>query len=159
MQNPTSSLSLTLSLGAYTAGMCIGGVLQLAVEKYRCLALEGLTINDSDNKKAPLDFLFFDQAPTGTFTDAATPTISAADCAKVIARHSVAAADYLTLGGVAVATQANLNKIIAGLAQVGTLYIVVLLASGASSTTWTGASNLTIRPCLKHVPFITSFTK
>ena len=159
MQNPDSALQLTLSLGAYTAGMCLGGLIAITVEKYKSLSLESLHVSDADNKKAPLDILFFDVQPAGTFTDAAAPTISAADSKLITARASVAAADYVTNGGIGIATPGNVQKMVCGTGQSGTIWALVLLASGASSTTYTAAGNLTIRPTLVYVPGVTTLNR
>lgn len=101
--------TLAVTVAAYSAGNCVGGLLTLT-SAMRISGGSGawakLTITDHANQKAPLDILLFKSSPAGTFTDhAAFPTMTAADNALVSARISIAASDWVTVGGSAYVTK------------------------------------------------------
>jgi hypothetical protein len=98
----------TINAGAYGAGNNVGGLLTLTnflrVGGPFSGLLQSLVVVEVGTQKAPIDVLIFRSLPAGTFTDhAAFPTLSAADAALIIQRIPVAAADYVTVGGVSVA--------------------------------------------------------
>lgn len=66
------------------------------------LAAEGLltsiVIVDVDNEGVQIDFVFFDTAPTGTYTKNSAAAIDAADTSKVIGHASIATTAYITVG-------------------------------------------------------------
>lgn len=101
--------TVTVTAGAYSAGNCVGGLLTLT-SAMRISGGSGawakLTMTDHANQKAPLDILLFKSSPAGTFTDhSAFPTMSTADNALVSCRISVAASDWVTIGGSAYLTK------------------------------------------------------
>lgn len=93
----------------YTAGDNVGG--RMLIDGFGTFGaglLKDVTITDFDNQKAALTLLFFDSLPAATFTNnAAFPALAAADLAKVIGKVEIAATDYTTFNGRAVATVAT----------------------------------------------------
>lgn len=153
MLDPISPITLALSLTAYSAGDCIGGLLEVAGQKYKALLLQSLCIVDGDNQKPPLDILIFDSQPTGTFTDNVALTLTAADARKIIARVSIATGDFITVGGVGVACPSNLARFASGIAGEGTIYMAIVVATGGSPT-WLATNNLTVRPGFGYAPTV-----
>lgn len=107
----TTSIAPTLAVTAalYAAGNCVGGLLTLT----SAMRISGgtgawakLNLTDHANQKAPLDILLFHSSPAGAFTDkSAFPTMSVADNALVSCRISIAATDWVTIGGSAYCTK------------------------------------------------------
>ena len=136
--NPTISLPAT----QYTSGDVVGGKLTVSgaiTFPAGTAMLQSLLILDKSNQKAALTIIVFDADPSAsTFTDNSAPVINAADVSKIIRKVNVAAADYETVGGIAIADLAALSKIVEA-ASGTTLYIVITTtgtptyASGALS--------------------------
>ena len=134
-----------LSLAAYTAEDCVGGVLAFAGAA-SAYANEGvikrLTIIDADKEDAVLRLYLFDADPSATAdTDAATFLPAAADLAKLIGFKAIAAADYKdsTSDSVAVFEMDMPFVLAAG----GTTLYGVLVCTG--TPTYTAADDLTVK--------------
>ena len=70
--------------------------------------LLGVTAVERGTQKAPLDILLFSAQPAATFTDrSAFPTLTEADAQLIIAKVEVAAADYVTVGGISSAVESG----------------------------------------------------
>ena len=95
-----------IDTAAYTAGDNVGGRLLIdGFGPHGTGVLKHVTVTDFDNQRAALTILFFESLPAATFTNnAAFPALTAADLARVIGKVEVAAADYTTFNGRAVAT-------------------------------------------------------
>lgn len=75
------------------------------------LAAEGLltsiVVVDVDNEGIQIDFVFFDTAPTGTYTKNGASAIDAADTSKIIGKASILITEYITIGTDKIGTTAN----------------------------------------------------
>lgn len=103
--------------GAYSSGDAIGvdtpllSVLRSGV----CTGiLQSLVITDRDNQKAPIEFLFFRDDPVTSAVNNTAYAIAAADDTKFLGKVSVAAADYVTIGTVAVASISGIGLPVVG---------------------------------------------
>lgn len=102
----STSIQSTLTVStspAYTAGDNVGGIVTLTnAMRYSggTGVLQNLLVVDHSNQKPNLDILFFKSTPAATFTDnGAFPTLSQADDALVVCRISIAASDWVSVGG------------------------------------------------------------
>lgn len=128
---------------AYTAGDAVGGKQTLAsalrVASGTAL-LESISITDLGNQKAALEIIIFDSDPAAaTITDNAAFAWST-DITKVLGHITVAAADYVTIAGEAVATLSGLNIVLKGAAT--TLYAAVV---AVGTPTYTATTDLKFR--------------
>ena len=141
----------TISTSIYAAGDVVGGALRLrrALHPYRSGILRTVLVLDDDNEKAVLTCLFFKAEPATVAADNASYTLTAADMANLVGRVNVAAADYETVGGQAVAKVA-VNDVMDGYvgdssqnndATVGDLWVVPVITSG--TPTFTATADLT----------------
>jgi hypothetical protein len=135
---------LTVSTSAYSAGNCVGGLITLTGALRTGGPLTGLLqsvfVADKSNQKAALDLLFFTSIPAGTFTDhAAFPTLTQADALLVRRRVSIAASDYVTVGGSAFADISAIGKVISGAAT--TLYLAI---ATTGTPTYANAADLQV---------------
>lgn len=125
--------TLTITAGAYSAGDVVGGLLSLAVQS----AGGGGTIRrvvlvDDDNEKAALTLYFFTDAPTEIADNAPfAPVI--ADLKKLISTLDIAATDYVTLNGNAVAIKSSFDPI-DYVTPTGKLYIYIVTPTGSTPT-------------------------
>lgn len=114
---------------AYTSGDSVGGKITAGAiaNAFGQGVLKDLVVVDKANQKQPLTFLFFDQDPSaGTYTNNGAVTLDPADALKVIAKVNVAAADYETVGGKAVAA-VEVSKVVKGTPDSNrTLYLLVV---------------------------------
>ena len=95
--------SLTVSTSpAYSSGDCIGGLLTFQVPP-GSFALQSVTVTDVDAQTPALSVIFFESTPAGTTTDNVALAIST-DRLKILGVVAVAATDYVTVGGVSIAT-------------------------------------------------------
>jgi hypothetical protein len=131
---------------AYTAGDSVGTkitLLNAVLAGGGEASLKSVTITDLSNQKPTLEILIFNSDPTGTtFTDNGALTLASADLAKVIARVTVAAGDWVTVGTRGVASLALDRVLVASGATNTTLY-ACLMATG--TPTFTGTSDITLR--------------
>lgn len=95
--------------------------------------LESILVIDSDQQAAGLVFDFF-SVPPGTKTDKVAYALSATEALNFLGRVSVAAGDYVTAGGVSVATVTSLNLPIRNGASDANLYLVVSVLTGSTPT-------------------------
>jgi hypothetical protein len=106
----------TVSLTAYTAGDVIGGALTLT-NAVRITSgtgvLQSLQLFDAANQKPTGTILLFDASLAGTYADNAAPTWNTADFAKCLGAFPVAASDWVTVNGRAVATVRGVNLAVA----------------------------------------------
>ena len=125
IQSPT----VTVTAGAYHANDNIGGLLTLtnvAESPGVGLRLTQISVVDSANQKAQLEFLFFSSNPSAsTFTNNDAPVIHANDVSKYLGRVAVMASDYLTVGAKAVACVSNIGLALVANAS-RNLYCVIL---------------------------------
>lgn len=109
--------TLTVTAAAYSAGNDVGGLITLT-NAMRISGgtgvLQNLLVVDHSNQKPTLDILFFKSTPAATFTDkSAFPTLSQADDALVVCRVSIAATDWVTVGGSGFASPVFQPKVVA----------------------------------------------
>lgn len=137
--------AITTTAPQYTAGDVVGGVLTLTAavrSSGGAGLLQSLLVTDRANQKAPLTILLFDSAPAGTYTDnAACPTLGA-DTAKLIRKVNVVAADYETIGGVAVADLAAVSKVVKAS---GSADLKAVVVTTGTPTYGANATDLSIR--------------
>lgn len=95
---PVYPIQPTLDTSLYATGDNLDTILVLK----GALAAEGLLVSievyDADNEGIQIDFMFFDSAPTGTYTKNSAAAIDAADISKVIGHASVLSTEYITIG-------------------------------------------------------------
>jgi hypothetical protein len=107
---------LTVSTSAYSIGHNIGGLLTLAGAVRTSggkAVLQSIFVADKSNVKAALEILLFAASPAATFTDrAAFPTLAQADTLLTRRRISIAATDYVTVGGSAFAEIGAIGKLV-----------------------------------------------
>lgn len=139
MPNPTGGITrtieaaLTVNTGAYSANDNVGGIIELP--NFFNMpggsgVLQSLFMSDRSDQDAVLELLFFDELPTDTYTNnAAMPTLSNTDFEKLVARVSVAAADWGTQGGVAMATVSNLGRALKAPKGTTSLWMVIAVTS------------------------------
>jgi hypothetical protein len=128
---------------AYTSGDSVGAK-QTIASAVRTSGgtgiLQNLTVTDKGNQKAALEILIFDSDPTaGTYTDNGATALST-DLAKVIARISVAATDYITIDSKAVAKVA-VGQVVKASGSTS-LYAV---ATTTSTPTYASTTDLTFK--------------
>lgn len=114
-----------IDTGAYTAGDCVGPLLEfdaLGAQTNRGV-LKTLTVTDDAAQAAALTFLFFREKPTGTFTNNSPNAISKADLQKVVAKVNVAADDYETINSKSIAT-IDVSQVVCGDPQYRKLFAV-----------------------------------
>ena len=145
----TAAPTITVSTSpAYSAGDLVGGKLTLS-SLLRTSGgtglLQSILLRDTSNQKAALELIIFDSDPSSTtFTDNGALSINAADVPKIIRRISIAAADYVTIGSMAVADTDPVSKVLKAASGVD-LYACLVAATGSTPTyASTSALSLTI---------------
>jgi len=134
-----------LSLAAYTAEDCVGGLLTFA-NAASVYASEGvikrITVIDADKEKAAGKLYFFNADPSSAVdTDAASFLPAAADLAKLIGVKAIAAADFVDSTSDSVAVYEMDMAFV--LAAAGTSLFAVFVCDG--TPTYTAATDLTIK--------------
>lgn len=111
-QTKTITPDLAVTLSAYTIGDVVGGLITINVSGGAATGgggvLRRLMLVDDADQKEPYTLYLFDQKP-GVIAndDAFAPTV--ADLKKMIAKVSIAAGDYVTLNGNAIAIKEQLE--------------------------------------------------
>ena len=135
----------TISTSAYVSGYVVGGLITIsgaARINGGVVTVQDLLIIDEANQRAPLTLLFFDSPPAGTYTDhAACPTLGE-DADKVIGQVNVAASDYTTTGGAAIAHKQNLSFVLPNNNNDTSLRLVMVTTG---TPTYTAADDLMIK--------------
>ncbi len=130
-------VALTLDTSIYAAGDVLSDV--VAVSNVcrnidEAALLRSLTLLDEDDQAAALDiYLLSANVTIGAFNGA--PSISDANARNLLAKIAVAAADYVDLGGVRVASYNNLDRVLKPVS--GTRDIYVAAVNGAGTPTYT----------------------
>lgn len=112
MQSTKNSPLAITTNGAYGAGDVVGGLLQFPMtgQQGDNGILQDLLLVDAAENDAELYVIFFNENPSAsTLTNNAAPTIHASDLAKIAAIVHVEAADWISIGGCAVASL-NVSK-------------------------------------------------
>jgi hypothetical protein len=134
--------ALAVAIAAYAAGNNVGGVLTLANAMRKIGGsglIDSLVVVDHANQKAPLDVLIFE---SGAYVDkTAMPTLSQGDDVKLLARISVLATDYVTVGGSAVASLGALRKVVAAVGSADLKAVI----STSGTPTYANAADLMVR--------------
>lgn len=129
------SVTPTIDTNIFAAGDAVGGkqtFTSAALLSGGIAVLESLTVIDKGNQKPVIDIVFFDSDPTAaTITNNASFVFST-DVSKVVARVSVAAADYQTIDSIAIAQvpPATLREIVLKASGSANLFAAVILRSG-----------------------------
>ena len=134
------SIRPTVSLSAYHANDCVGGLIHVAagVQRNDQEILQSIHIADLANQKAGLVLVFFDAEPSaGTYTDHAAIDFSD-DAEKIIRSVLVNTSDYQTVGGIALA---DINIAQTLYQDVKDLHLAIMCTG---TPTFTGASDLKI---------------
>lgn len=108
-QTKTITPALVVTLDAYTIGDVVGGLITIDVSSAGGggVIRRVMLVDDADQKE-PFTLYLFDQKPSVIANDAAfAPTV--ADLKKIIAKVSIAAGDYETLNGNAIAIKEQLE--------------------------------------------------
>ena len=133
---PLADLTVTIPTvtGTYASGDNVGGKLTFTNAVGRngdALLLRNVTLVDLSNQKIVGELLIFDSDPSAsTSTDNAAQTIATADASKVIARVTIAAADYVTIDSKGIASLA-LNPRVLKAANSGRNLYAVFVTTGA----------------------------
>ncbi len=100
---------LVVTAGAYSANEVVGGLLEFEVGTGGGGGIvQRVTLTDSDNEKTAMKLYLFDELPT-TIADNATFAPTIGDLKNLVDIITIAAADYVTLNGEAVAIKRDLN--------------------------------------------------
>lgn len=129
------TITIANTATTYAAADCVGTLTEITnvpTNSNGVALLESITIRDSDNVKATLDFLIFVSTPTGTFTNDSAPTITAAEFAKAKAKIRIpnpdSAQSYLTVNSKAIYCLPNAGILIQ---PTTTSLFVLVLATAA----------------------------
>ncbi len=101
----------------YSIGEAVGGkqTLTSAVRVSGGKAIwDSLFAIDRANVKPQMELLIFDSDPTGAgaaYTDNATVAFGTGDADKLLHRHTIVTADWITVGGIALLSMGNLRKV------------------------------------------------
>lgn len=143
----TDQITPTLAVATlvYSSGNVVGGKLTLT-NAMRVSGgtgiLQSLLIIDNANQKAAFDILLFNADPSaGTYTDRVAFTFNVTDRAKLVRRVSVAATDYVTVGGVAIADISPGGKVLKAVATQNLFAIIVT----TGTPTYAATTDLVIR--------------
>lgn len=139
------TVATTVYAGATATPVCVGsGVLNFtnAMRKADGTGvLQSLDIVDTDNIKAPLMLILFNQNPSaGTYTDKSAPVFST-DSANIIRAIPINTSDYQVAGGVAIADLCPGSRILTG---VGSANIYGVLVTPGTPT-FTHSNALTVK--------------
>jgi hypothetical protein len=130
----------TISTGAYGTGDVIGGKLTISKALSQSGMLNHISVYDDDGEGVQLDFFFFAEDLTGTYTDNAAFTIAAADIPKWIGVASVATGDYFAANADKVATKTPIDIVLnSGIEGNEDLFCVCVIRS---TTTFTATTDL-----------------
>ena len=123
---------------AYSAGDVVGGLLTIDASGALVGAiLNRIVIADADNRKADFTLYLFRSAPT-VIADNAAFTLSFADAKKLSMAIAIPAANYTTIGSLAVGEVDGINRTLGG--GLGTIYGYLVL--GVATPTYTVTTNL-----------------
>lgn len=126
------TLALTVTAAAYTAGDSIGGKLTLAgavAAPGGSSLLQSVMLLDRANQKPQGTLLIFDSNPTAATLTDKTAFVFSTDDLKVTAAVPVVTADWVTINGKAVATLANIGRLVKAAAGQTTLYAAFVTTS------------------------------
>jgi hypothetical protein len=137
--------TIVVTAGAYGANDVVGGVIELPKvfrQEGRTVVLQDVFVLDAADQDPVLEILLFDQEPEQTYTnDAAMPTLDE-DIDKIVARVSVAAASYVTVGGLAAAYADDLGHPIKAAKGLSSLWAVIVVTS---TPTFAAVDDLRVR--------------
>lgn len=136
-------VTLTLDTAIYASGDVLAAT-QTIASAYRVnggrAVLESLVVVDQDDLGIALDVWFLD-TNVAIGTENAAPSITDADALKVLGRIAVAAADYVDLGGVRIATVRDLALVLENGDDSKNLYVAAVTGGAPTHT----ASGLVLR--------------
>lgn len=134
---------LPTTVGAYSAGNCIGGLITFAsaVRTPGTGIIESLNIFDLDHNAVALDLLLLDQAPSTTPVDKTTWSVTNNDAQKIIGRIAIGSSDWVTYNNIGFATEKGLGIAYKASAAAGTNLYGILLCNG-STPSFSGVSNI-----------------
>jgi hypothetical protein len=122
-------VSPTVDTAVYAANDNIGGKLTLSnvvPVGGQAAILDQVVLRDASNQKPVLEILIFDANPTAaTLTDNAA-IVPSTDISKIVARLSVVAGDWATVGSMGFATLKNLGVYVKPAAGGTTLYAALM---------------------------------
>ena len=130
---------------AYAAGNAIGAKLQFEniLGAKKTGVLHSLLITDRTNvARLPMEVLIFNADLTGAVVNRTAYTFDNADVPKLIRRISIAASDYINVGGVAIVDIRGIGGVLKSTNQ--DLW-VVCVATGAGSGNFTNTTDFNIR--------------
>jgi len=134
MDGKDTSVNPTISTSAYSAGQCIGAVLDfgaMARANNGGVLITSATLIDTSNQKQTIVLFLFNQNPTnGTYTDHATPTANATDMSYV--RGFIPFGTYSSISTMGASSIPNVGlHIVCGGSQTH-LYGVAIIAGAAT---------------------------
>jgi hypothetical protein len=106
----------TLTTTPYSIGDTLGGIQTItgATAPNGTGTLNSLHLTDIANQKKAMDIFIFESNPAAATTTDNAAFVFSTDTAKLLARVSVAGADYATVAGVATAVKSGLNITVKG---------------------------------------------
>lgn len=141
--------SPTVNTAVYADGQVLGTgnpyTLKMPEFAGASMILQSVLVRDRANQKIGIDFLFFTETPTGTYTDRTAFVIADADRSRYIGKFSIIAADYTTLAtGFAEATKDQIAKAIAKASgeTAGVLRMIAIIRGAAD---YVAATDLSAR--------------
>lgn len=138
------SVTFSVDTSAYASGDLIADTQEIDGVGFgwkHTVVLDSITLIDESDQKVALSFVFLN-ASTSLGTENSAPNISDANAtAAVLGQITFAATDYVDLGGVAVATKANLGLVLQTGAATDSLYVAIVNSTG--TPTYGAADDLT----------------
>lgn len=131
----------TITAGAYSANDAVGGKLQFKGVPAEHGLLHSITLIDKANQKAAMVLVLYDDDFTAD-TDNAAYSVESGDIDNIVGVVEIAAADYITVGSIAIATVRGLSLPIKNNKNEGTTY-AQLMTTG--TPTYASTTDLIIK--------------
>jgi hypothetical protein len=139
------TVTFSTDTGAYASGDLVADTQEIdaaVVGMGGAVILETITVTDGADQKGILYFVFLNAA-TSLGTENGAPDITDAEAAaNVLGVVSVVAADYVDLGGAAVATKAHIGLMLQAASTTDSLYVGLV---GGTTTPTYAADSLTVK--------------
>lgn len=134
------ALTFSLDTSAYASGDVVATTQELTGvfdEVGGTALLKGFTLVDQDDQKVALHIVFM-SANNDLGAENGAPDLTDAEALDVLGVVSIAAADYVDLGGVAVVTKTDINLPLHAAAASTSLFVAILNQTGTPTYTAAG---------------------
>lgn len=136
-----ATVTFTLDTSAYASGDLIADTQAISTtlfdQKGGCVILDSITLLDEDDQGVALHFVF-STASTSMGTENGAPNISDANARNIVGKASLAATDYVDIGGAKVASKGALGLVLKAAAGAQALYVSIVNDTGTPTYTATG---------------------